>query len=392
MNRLRYLESSIHEDLAHKMVFVAGPRQVGKTTMARNLLERTENGVYLNWDNRDHRREIRRSAWPATSSLVVLDELHKWRKWKSWIKGEFDVHHNRIKFLITGSARLDIYRSGGDSLQGRYHHYRLHPFSLAEIERPEHGLSIGDLDQELDFAPHLPRSTIETFMQFGGFPEPFLTGSTRTLRRWQKERVDRVLLEDIRDLEEVRAISQAQILADLLPERVGSPLSINSLREDLDASHRAVSHWLDVLDRLYSSFRILPYTARTVRSLKRMPKLYLWDWSEVPSEGARFENLVAVHLLKFCHCIEDREGHRVELRYIRDRVGHEIDFLITLAGRPWFAVETKLSDDRLTRSMKYFKDRINIPRTYQLSLKGHRNALIDGVHILPAHVFLSALI
>ncbi len=392
MYRFRYLESSIQEDLAHKMVFVAGPRQVGKTTMAQNLLERTENGMYLNWDNRDHRREIRRSAWPATSSLVVLDELHKWRRWKSWIKGEFDVHHDRIRFLITGSARLDIYRSGGDSLQGRYHHYRLHPFTFAEIERPGHGVSIGDFDQELDFSTVLPRSTVETLMQFGGFPEPFLTESTRTLRRWQKERVDRVLLEDIRDLEEVRSISQVQILADLLPERVGSPLSINSLREDLEASHRAVSHWIEILDRLYYSFRILPYSTKTVRSLKRMPKLYLWDWSEVPSEGARFENLVAVHLLKFCHFIEDREGHRVELRYIRDRIGHEVDFLITLDGKPWFAVETKLSSDRLDRSIIYFKDRLNIPKTYQLSLRGNRNALMDGIHILPAHVFLSALI
>ena len=392
MYRFRYLESSIQEDLAHKMVFVAGPRQVGKTTMAKNLLERTENGMYLNWDNRDHRREIRRSAWPATSSLVVLDELHKWRRWKSWIKGEFDVHHDRIRFLITGSARLDIYRSGGDSLQGRYHHYRLHPFTFAEIERPGHGVSIGDFDQELDFSTVLPRSTVETLMQFGGFPEPFLTESTRTLRRWQKERVDRVLLEDIRDLEEVRSISQVQILADLLPERVGSPLSINSLREDLEASHRAVSHWIEILDRLYYSFRILPYSTKTVRSLKRMPKLYLWDWSEVPSEGARFENLVAVHLLKFCHFIEDRDGHRVELWYLRDRAGHEIDFLVTHEGQPWFAVEAKLSAERIDPSFRYFGDRLNLPQRYQVVFDGKRNALVEGVHILPAHVFLSALV
>ena len=329
MIKRRYLELAISEDLATKMVFVAGPRQVGKTTMAKSLLERANHGRYLNWDNRNHRREIRNSAWPATPSLVVLDELHKWHGWKSWIKGEFDVHHDRIRFLITGSARLDLYRTGGDSLQGRYHHYRLHPFTLTEIERPGHDLPAGDLDRELDFSSNVPRSTVGTLMQFGGFPEPFLAQSARTLRRWQKERVDRVLLEDVRDLEEIRAISRIQILADLLPERVGSPLSVNSLREDLDASHRAVSHWVDILDRLYYSFRIFPWAARRVRSLKRMPKLYLWDWSEVPDEGARFENLVAVHLLKFCHFIEDREGYRVELRYLRDRDGREVDFLVT---------------------------------------------------------------
>jgi len=391
MARHRYIESAIFEDLSDRMVFVAGPRQVGKTTMAKNLLERAAHGRYLNWDNRYHRREIRQSAWPAEASLVVLDELHKWRGWKSWIKGEFDVHHDRIKFLVTGSARLDIYRSGGDSLQGRYHHYRLHPFTFAEIERPGHTVSIGDVGHELAFTTDLPRTTADVLMQFGGFPEPFLAQSPRTLRRWQKERLDRVLLEDIRDLEEVRAISQVQVLADLLPERVGSPLSLNSLREDLDASHRAISHWMDILDRLYYSFRILPWTSKRVRSLKRMPKLYLWDWSEVPSEGARFENLVAAHLLKFCHFLEDSEGHRVELRYLRDRAGHEVDFLVTFDGKPWFAVETKISANRVDPSYRYFNDRLNIPRTYQVTLKGNRNALVDGVHILPAHVFLSAL-
>jgi predicted AAA+ superfamily ATPase len=392
MAKSRYLEKSIRDDLPNKMVFVAGPRQVGKTTMAKNLLIEEKNGRYLNWDNRDHRRQIRQAAWPAEPALVVLDELHKWRGWKSWIKGEFDVHSDRLRFLVTGSARLDVYRSGGDSLQGRYHHYRLHPFSFAEVERPDHLASGFHAGIEFDFATDLHRKTIDALMQFGGFPEPFLGQSPRTLRRWQKERVDRVLLEDVRDLEEVRATSQIQILADLLPERVGSPLSLNSLREDLDASHRAVSHWMDILDRLYYSFRILPWASTKVRSLKRMPKLYLWDWSEIKNPGARFENLVAVHLLKFCHFIEDRDGHRVELWYLRDRAGHEIDFLVTHEGQPWFAVEAKLSAERIDPSFRYFGDRLNLPQRYQVVFDGKRNALIEGVHILPAHVFLSALV
>jgi predicted AAA+ superfamily ATPase len=392
MAKSRYLEKAIREDLPNKMVFVAGPRQVGKTTMAKSLLIEEKNGRYLNWDNRDHRRQIRQAAWPAGSALVVLDELHKWRGWKSWIKGEFDVHSDRLRFLVTGSARLDIYRSGGDSLQGRYHHYRLHPFSFAEVERPGHLASDFHAGIEFDFATDLPRKTIDALMRFGGFPEPFLGQSPRTLRRWQKERVDRVLLEDVRDLEEVRATSQIQILADLLPERVGSPLSLNSLREDLDASHRAVSHWMDILDRLYYSFRILPWASTRVRSLKRMPKLYLWDWSEINNPGARFENLVAVHLLKFCHFIEDRDGHRVELWYLRDRAGHEIDFLVTHEGQPWFAVEAKLGAERIDPSFRYFGDRLELPQRYQVVFDGKRNALIEGVHILPAHVFLSALV
>ncbi len=392
MTTPRYLEPPISDDIAEKMVFVAGPRQVGKTTMAQRLLEHADHGQYLNWDNRDHRRIIRRSVWPAGEAMVVLDELHKWKNWKGWIKGEFDTHRDRLHFLVTGSARLDIYRRGGDSLQGRYHHYRLHPFSFAEIERPDRNTTLIDVNQELSFTPDSHGTTVDALMRFGGFPEPFLAQSARTLRRWQKERVDRVLLEDVRDLEEVRAISQIQVLADLLPERVGSPLSLNSLREDLDASHRAVSHWMDILDRLYYSFRVLPWATRRVRSLKRMPKLYLWDWSEVPSQGARFENLIAAHLLKFCHYIEDCEGYRVSLYFLRDRAGHEIDFLVTLDENPWFAVEAKLSSDRADPSISYFKDRLDIPWCYQVTLEGDRHVLTNGVHILPAYVFLTALV
>lgn len=374
------------------MVFVAGPRQVGKTTMAKNLLKKEERGRYFNWDNRDHRRQIRQGAWPAENALIVLDELHKWPDWKTWIKGEYDVHSDRLKFLVTGSARLDIYRKGGDSLLGRYHHYRLHPFTFAEAESSENPTVTPEIDASFHFPEKVAPRAIEVLMQFGGFPEPFLAQSQRTLRRWQKERIDRVLLEDIRDLEEIRSISRIQILADLLPERVGSPLSLNNLREDLEVSHRAISHWMDVLDRMYYSFRVLPWTTNRVRSLKKMPKLYLWDWSEVQDPGARFENLVAVHLLKFCHFIEDREGRRAELRFLRDRAGHEIDFLVTLDSEPWFAVEAKLSTERIDPSLRYFGDRLKIPRKFQVVLEGKRNALAGGVHILPAHVFLSALV
>jgi predicted AAA+ superfamily ATPase len=170
MTTPRYLEPPITDDLAEKMVFVAGPRQVGKTTMAKRLLERTDHGQYLNWDNRDHRRIIRRSVWPAGEAMVVLDELHKWKNWKGWIKGEFDTHRDQLHFLVTGSARLDIYRRGGDSLQGRYHHYRLHPFSFAEIERPDRNPTPVDVEHELSFTSDLRRTTVDALMQFGGLP------------------------------------------------------------------------------------------------------------------------------------------------------------------------------------------------------------------------------
>ncbi len=393
MPEARYLQAAVADDLATKMVLVAGPRQVGKTTLARAVLDRWSDGVYLNWDNRDDRRDIRAARWPASRSLVVLDELHKWREWKRWLKGEYDAHGGRTRFLVTGSARLDVYRKGGDSLQGRYHHYRLHPFSLGEVMRKGQPTTI-DPGTEVPLARPSTQTgeVLQALVAYGGFPEPFLAQSARTHRRWQKERLDRVFREDVRDLEALRDLSSIEWLADLVPERVGSPLSLNALREDLEVSHRALTHWMDVLEHLYYVVRIRPFESRSVRSLRKMPKAYLWDWSQVAAPGPRLENLVAMHLLKLCHFLQDHDGHDVDLRYLRDRTGKEVDFLVTRQGKPWLAVEVKVSETSLDPSLVYFRDRLRIPYAYQVVLEARRDFVDQGVRVVPAHTFLGGLL
>jgi hypothetical protein len=386
----RYLEAPVRADLADKMVFVAGPRQVGKTTLAKHILAEAAAGIYLDWDNRDDRREIRAARWPGGDALVVLDELHKWRSWKGWIKGEFDKHRPRLRFLVTGSARLDVYRRGGDSLQGRYHHYRLHPLSYTELTTGS-AAAVPVPAEELRIPTRVSPDAVALLMQRGGFPEPLLAGSTRTVRRWQRERLDRFFREDVRDLESVRDLSSIQLLADLLPERVASPLSMNALREDLEVSHRAVTSWMDILERLYHVFQVRPFSSPKVRSLRKMPKVYLWDASLVPARGPRFENLVALHLLKLCHFLHDREGQDAELFYLRDRSGREVDFLVTVARRPWFAVEAKVSETRIDPAIAYFRTRLGIPWAYQIVLEGTRDFVEDGVRCLPAHNLFAAL-
>jgi len=386
----RSLEPVIRQDLADKMVFLAGPRQVGKTTLARRVLDGWDGGAYLSWDSREDRREIKAARWPGGNALVVLDELHKWRGWKGWLKGEFDRHREHLRFLVTGSARLDVYRRGGDSLQGRYHHHRLHPFSCAEVlgGRLPSSLVPG---RELAIGQKGQTDLVAALLEHGGFPEPFLAPSARTRRRWQKERLDRFFREDVRDLEPIRELQAFQLLAELLPERVGSLLSLNALREDLEVSHRALTHWMDVLDRLYHVFRVRPFGGPRGRSLTKMPKAYLWDWSLVPDRAARFENLVASHLLKLCHHLEDAEGHSVALHYLRDRDGREVDFLVSAARKPWFAVEVKLSESRIDPALVHFRDRLAIPWSYQVVLEGTRDFVEKGVRVLPASRFLSAL-
>jgi hypothetical protein len=391
MEQQRYLELPIRSDLESKMVFLAGPRQVGKTVLARRILAESEAGVYLNWDNRGDRKEIRAARWPGGNALVVLDELHKWRSWKGWIKGEFDKHRERLRFLVTGSARMDTYRRGGDSLQGRYQHFRLHPFSLAELES-SHASDPPTPGTELTIPNRASQDLLASLVKFGGFPEPFLRQSERTLRRWQKDRLDRFFREDVRDLERVHDLATLQILADLLPERVGSPLSLNALREDLEVSHRAVSGWVEILERLYHVFRLPPYVSTKVRGLRKMPKLYFWDWSLVIDPGPRFENLIASHLLKLTHFLQDRDGHTVELRYLRDRTGREVDFLILVGRKPWMAVEAKISATQIDPALFYFRDRLKIPWVYQVVQEGERDFVQDGIRCLPADRFLAALV
>jgi len=389
MPKKRYLSSPIVEDLKAKMVFVGGPRQVGKTTLARILVgAQFEETAYFNWDNKAERRQIMAAQWPGAAELIILDEIHKFSGWKRFIKGEYDVHKDKYRFLVTGSARLDIYRKGGDSLQGRYHYYRMHPFTLAELAKEKSPIEPFK-ELPIDTVHHQEFATLE---RFGGFPEPLFSQNDRTLRRWHSERNERLFREDIRDTEMIRELGKMQVLSDMLPSKVGALLSINNMREDLEVSHRAVSHWLNILESFYYHFRVYPFSRTSFRALKKEPKLYLWDWSEVTDEAARFENLVGSHLLKLVHWLHDHEGFKTGLYFLRDTSKREVDFLVTVDEKPWFAVEVKLNDDSLAPNLRYFREKLNIPFAYQVLKKPGVDRIADGVRIISADKLLPALV
>jgi uncharacterized protein len=361
----RTISASLSADLANKMVFLGGPRQVGKTTLARMLSETFKAPEYFNWDNRAHRQRLLSGKWSPETDLLVFDELHKYNRWKGWIKGIWDTRLKGESILVTGSSRLDVFRRGGDSLMGRYHYYRLHPFSVAELEGRKISLeNFPKTPPELQFgrpSPHLER-----LLSWGGFPEPLVAESERTLRRWQKERFERVFREDIRDTENIRSLSQVELLGQLLPLRVASPLSFQSLAEDVEASPKTVKSWIELLCRNYYTYKIPPYHRRIDRALKKEAKYYLWDWSEIADPGARFENLIASHLLKFCHCYEDIFGVSAELYYVRDTLKREVDFLVVWEKKPWLLVEAKLSPERHHAALKTFSDALQVPHRFQV--------------------------
>ena len=389
----RYLEKAISEDLKEKMVFIAGPRQVGKTTLAMEIGKTLfpDRYLYLNWDNREDRKVLLNSTFMANRDFLIFDEIHKYKKWKNYLKGVYDKHKDRFKIMVTGSARLDIYRKGGDSLLGRYRYYRLHPLSLKELYGEGTRYS---LFKELKFldSDKKTKRLFSALFKFGSFPEVFVKQSEKDLRRWHNEKVDRLIREDIRDVENLRDLSSLQILVELLPDKVGSLFSLNSLREDLNVTHKTISSWVDILEKFYYHFRIYPFRSTYIKSLRKEPKLYLWDWSEVKDENARFENMIASHLLKFSHFLFDAEGYKAKLYYVRDTESREVDFLITIDNKPWFCVEAKNTFKDIAPSLKYFGRKIKIPFMYQVVKEENIDHVKDNIRIVSADKFLTALV
>jgi uncharacterized protein len=371
MAATRYLVPQIEQDLRRKMVFVSGPRQVGKTTMARGLPGAKKG--YLSWDVAEDREKILRGQLPP-APLWVFDEIHKYRSWRNFLKGVFDGRRPSQRILVTGSARLDFYRHGGDSLQGRYHLLRLHPLSVAELKLKTPG-ELCDL------------------LTLGGFPEPYFGGSEVEARRWSREYRDRLVREDVASLERVQDLGNIELLALRLPELVGSPLSINALREDLQVAHKTVANWLRILERLYAIFRLAPFGAPRLRAVKKEQKHYQFDWTLVPDPAARFENLVASHLLKWVHFEQDAKGRDLELRYFRDRDGREVDFVVTEKGVPLWFVEAKSADADVSSSLRSLKGRFPKAEAWQVSAAGTKDYVSpEGIRVAPATLFLSTLV
>lgn len=346
-----------------KMAFISGPRQVGKTTLSLSYKPQYNQLVYKNWDESTFRRqwlknpnEILESFNPANVGrrrLLVLDEIHKAKGWKQKLKGLYDTNSNEIEILVTGSAKLNVFRKGGDSLMGRVLNFRLHPLSFGEVYRKQKSpiLSPEAWRDSLFTKPTTnPKNEIlDQLMTFGGFPEPFFAQDHKIANIWRKDRVEKVIREDLRDLSRLPELSQVEMLASLLPTKVGSPLSVTSLREDLEVSHGSVTRWMNYLSELYYHFSLRPWTKSIARSLKKEPKIYLFDWTEVEDMGPRFENMTASHLLKACHYWTDTGEGNFDLFYLRNKEQQEVDFLIVKNQKPWLAVEAKTSSSHFDK-------------------------------------------
>lgn len=366
----RYVSKDIRIFLEKKMVLLSGPRQVGKTFLAKHFL--SKDFAYFNYDDEEDRKVIYEKSWPRDKELIILDELHKMDKWKIWLKSICDREGTKPKIIVTGSARMDVFKKGGDSLAGRHVQVRLHPLSLRELR-----------DNKLE------KDGFNKFLTLSSFPEPFLDNDLRLSKVWRKNHLDRVIKEDLLDLERVTQLKKIEILVGLLSERVGNIISHASLARDLEVSSHTIKHWLQILEDLYVVFKVSPMSKDISKSLLKASKYYFYDIGRVKTdEGGKVENLVALHLIKRNHYLEDIQGETPSLAFIRDKLKREVDFVTLLDGKIEMLIEVKNSDNTPSQSLRYFKERLLVKKAYQIVNNLKREKDIDGIQIRGLEAFL----
>jgi predicted AAA+ superfamily ATPase len=361
------------KDLEKKLVLISGPRQVGKTYLAKSM---SSDYIYLNYDNLDSQREIAERSWPRNKDLVIFDELHKMTNWKQWLKGIYDVEGVQSpspKILVTGSARLDTFRKMGDSLAGRYYLLHLLPLSVNEV------------------SPSNSKEVVELFLKLGQFPEPFLSGSEEESRIWRKTHLDIIIRQDLLDLENISSIKKIERLVQLLSDRVGSGISYANLARELEVSAPTIKNWIQILEELYVIYLVRPFSKTLAKSILKEPKVYFFDIGQIKKTELRLENLVANHLYKKVHFLNDTMGLNYELMYFRDKEQREVDFVLTEDNLPVQIIEVKTSDDVPTRSIIYLKEHFQGIDAIQLVHQLRQERFANGIRVMHLHEFLSTL-
>lgn len=397
----RLYDALLAEHLAshRQMAFVSGPRQVGKTTTCRAHAD-----SYANWDNVDDREQILGGPAKLVKRLrlnrlgqkiptALFDELHKYPRWKQFLKGFFDTYADQVHIIVTGSSRMDTYRRGGDSLMGRYFVYRMHPFSVAEVIHQD----LPDQKRIVRPPARIKPEDFDALWTHGGYPEPFLKRDSRFTSRWQELRTEQLLRGDIRDLTHIQQIDQLEMLVKMLADRSSGQLVYSNLARDVRVTVDTVKRWVDTLSSLHHGFLIKPWFKNVSRSLRKEPKWFLRDWAGIENAGHKAETFVACHLLKAVEGWTDMGFGKFHLGYLRDKRQREVDFVIVRDGKPWFLVEVKQNEDSVGEGLRYYQEQVKAPFAFQVVLDADFVAADcfaepRGPLVVPARTFLSQLV
>ncbi len=397
----RIYDAMLREHLANhrQMALMSGPRQVGKTTTCRNHAD-----SYTNWDNIDDRELILGGSARLAERIglaqlrdqipvALFDELHKYPRWKQFLKGFFDSYADQLRIIVTGSSRLDTYRRVGDSLMGRYFLYHMHPFSVAETLHAD----LPD-PERIVRPPKRPKpAEYDALWTHGGYPEPFLKRDARFSRRWQSLRSQQLLREDVRDLTQIQQLDQLGMLVKLLDQRSGQQLIYSNLARDVRVSVDTVRRWVDALGSLHHGFLLKPWFRNVARSLRKEPKWFLRDWAATPDSGSRAETFIGCHLLKAVDGWNDLGYGKFELAYLRDKSKREVDFIVIRDGQPWFLAEAKHRQTAISDALTYFQKQTGAPFAFQVVVEADYVAAdcfrrAGGPIVVPARTFLSQLL
>ena len=395
--RLYKTMADSHLKSYRQMVFLSGPRQVGKTTIGESLGD-----LYLSWDDSDARRIIQEGQRAVFDKYdlgmaaehdktVVFDEIHKYSRWKQFLKGFYDLYGKHLRIVATGSARMDVYKKGGDSMMGRYFPYRMHPFSVAEL------LDVSLPGEKLVRAPRrLEDAEWNALVRFGGFPDPFSKRDTRFSHRWNSLRFDQLTTTDMRDLTKIDQLDVLASLARILSLRSGEQLVYKNLGRDVGVDEKTAKAWIKALKHLYFGFEVKPWFRNVENSIRKMPKWYLRDWANVSDEGKRAETFIACHLLKAVEGWTDLGYGDFELGYLRDKTKREVDFIVVRDGEPWFLVEAKKSDTGLSGNLDHFQRQTGARHAFQVVVDAEyvdRDCFsYNQPIVVPARTFLSQLL
>ena len=379
-----------------QMVFLSGPRQVGKTTMCEAVAS-----TYLSWDDEDVRRAIQSgqrvvadkyalNVAAESEKILVYDEIHKYSKWKQFLKGFYDLYGKDLRIVATGSAKMDVYKKGGDSMMGRYFPYRMHPLSVAEL------LDVSIPDERIVRSPKmLPDDEWTALVRFGGFPDPFVNRDIRFSRRWNSLRFEQLLKTDMRDLTRISELDQLSALAEILSNRSGEQLVYKNIGCDLGVDEKTAKKWVKTLKYLYLGFEVRPWFRNIENSIRKMPKWYLRDWANIQDEGKRAETFIACHLLKAVEGWTDLGYGEFSIGYLRDKSRREVDFVVTRNGIPWFLVEVKKSDTSLSEALGFFQKRTGAAHAFQVVMDAEYGEYdcfsIHSPRVVSARTFLSQL-
>ena len=370
----REIAPHIKKDLEKKIVFISGPRQVGKTTLTKSLDFTYD---YFNYDKASDRAALKDNSWDRNKELVIFDELHKMNQWKRWLKGIYDTEGVRPRILVTGSSKLETYKKVGDSLAGRYFQYRLHPFDLKEVR-----------------LRYSKEEAFKRLWECSGFPEPFIDGTEVFYHRWKRSHLDIILRQDLIDIQTVRDIQAIESLIELLKSNVGSTISYSNLARTLEKDAKTIKSWLQLLENLYIIFKVTPYSKKISRSLLKEPKYYFYDTVQVSKDnGVKLENIVATSILKELHRLEDVLGaSAAKLHFLRTKDGKEIDFLVVINSKPYCLIEVKWSDDAPSKHFSYFEPYFIKIKKIQLVKEIKRDKTYpDGLEIRDVVTWLSKI-